>query len=52
VREQFYRDGCAVVMCSATRCTPTGNSSARFALADILGSDIDGYASLTEDFDL
>ena len=23
-----------------------------FALADILGSDIDGYASLAEDFDL
>ena len=52
VREQFYRDGCAVVMCSATRCTPTGNTLARFALADILGSDIDGYAAMTEDFDL
>lgn len=52
VREQFYRDGCRIVMGSATRCTPTGNSSARFELADILGSDIDGYAAMTEDFDL
>jgi hypothetical protein len=52
VREKFYRDGCNIVLGSATRCRPTGNSSARFALADILGSDIDGYASLAEDFDL
>jgi hypothetical protein len=50
VREKFYRDGCNIVLGSATRCRPTGNSSARFALADILGSDIDGYASLAEDF--
>ena len=52
VREKFYREGCNIVLGSATRCTPSGNSSARFELADLLGADIAGYASLTEDFDL
>ena len=52
VREQFYRDGCNIVMGSATRCTPSGNSLARSALADILGADIDGYAAMTEDYNL
>ena len=50
----FRTKGCGVAFdeWSISSCQPTSGHEARSVLADLLGDDVDGYASLVEDMNL
>jgi hypothetical protein len=52
VYKAFRTKGCAVAFGDPVPCSRTEGSEARSVLADLLGDDVDGYASLLEDFGL
>ena len=50
LRATFFRDGCESMLSNRRKtCKRDRLSSVRFDLAELMGSDIDGYASLMEE---
>lgn len=53
IARQFRTKGCGVAFSNwGVTCHADDRSAMRTALADLLGDDMDGYASLCEDFRL
>ncbi len=50
LRATFFRDGCESMLSNGKKtCKRDRLSSTRFDLAELMGSDIDGYSSLMEE---
>ena len=52
LKATFFRDGCESMLSNGRKtCKRDRLSSVRFDLSDLMGDDIDGYASLMEEVD-